>query len=67
MPVGTELDKVMLPVKPERLEMVITSVPELPDTMLVDGELEEIVKSPTLRVTMIKWDMEPAVAFTTRL
>ena len=53
-PPEIELESVTLPVNPDKLETVITSVPELPETMVVEGEFADIPKSPTFKVIMIK-------------
>jgi hypothetical protein len=63
----TDADNVIVPVKPDRLETVITVLPELPETIVEEGELEEIAKSPTLSVTTARCETLPLVAFTIRL
>lgn len=66
-PPDIEVESVTVPVKPERLDTTTVREPELPETSVVD-ELEEVMpKSPTLNATMIRWDTDPPVAFTTKL
>ena len=67
VPEDTEADSVTVPVKLERLETVIKVLPELPETRVEDGELEEMLKSPTLRVTIVRWEIIPLVALTIKL
>ncbi len=54
VPDETEADNVTVPVKPETLETVIEVLPELPDTNVEDGELDDMLKSPTFRVMIVK-------------
>ena len=67
VPEEREADNVTVPVKLDTLETVIRVLPELPDTRVEDGELEEMLKSPTLRVTIVRWEMLPLVALTIKL
>jgi hypothetical protein len=67
VPDVTEADKVTVPVKLWTLETVIDVLPELPETRVDDGELDEMLKSPTFTVMIVRWEMAPLVALTIKL
>lgn len=67
VPEETDADSVTVPVKLDELDTVITVLPELPETIVDDGELDEIPKSPTLRVRIDRWETVPLVALTIRV
>jgi hypothetical protein len=56
-----------VPAKLDELETEITVFPEPPETRVDDGELDEIPKSPILRVRIDRWDTVPLVALTIRV
>jgi hypothetical protein len=49
------------------LETVIEVLPELPDTRVEDGELDDMLKSPMFRVIIVRWEIAPLVALTIKL
>ncbi len=59
---ATDVERLIVPVKPARLLRVIVEVPELPACSVTVLGLDKIVKSPTPTVTVAVWESGPLVA-----
>ncbi len=58
----TDVERLIVPVKPARLLRVMVEVPELPACTVIVLGLDETVKSPTPTVTVAVWESGPLVA-----
>ncbi len=58
----TDVERLIVPVKPARLLRVMVEVPELPACTVTVLGLDKMVKSPTPTVTVVVWESGPLVA-----
>ncbi len=60
----TEVERLIVPVNPERLLRLIAVVPEPPTSRVTELGLDPMVKSPTPTVMVAVWESCPLVAVT---